>query len=100
MTLADWVIARPVSVDDEMNGPTPGPEPGDAERHIENDRNLVDWTCAVCGHPLGEHVVDHSEGHTIFECPVDDLNGAPLPEAVPLNEVGQPKHVRQPGAER
>lgn len=93
MTLADWVVVRPVSIPEEFNGPTPGPGPGDAERHTTNERHLVNWTCSVCGHPLGEHVVDHSEGHTIFECPVSDIERAPLPQALPLNEVGQPKHA-------
>ncbi|MFD4419939.1 hypothetical protein ACFWN7_00340 [Agromyces sp. NPDC058484] len=65
-------------------GPTPPPE----ER--EQDPTPVDQRpCPICGHPMFEHVVDHSTPNTVLICPTDER----LPEhdvTGPLNELGMP----------
>lgn len=45
--------------------------------------------CPICGHPMFEHVIDHSTANTVLICPTDER----LPETDvegPLNELGMP----------
>ncbi|HET6673666.1 MAG TPA: hypothetical protein VFG92_09865 [Agromyces sp.] len=77
-------------------GPTPNPE----ER--EDDATPVDQRpCPICGHPMFEHVVDHSTPNTVLVCPTDER----LPEhdeTTPLNELGMPltEHRREKHEDR
>jgi hypothetical protein len=61
------------------------------EDRAATDRHFAAWTCSVCGHALGEHVIDHSEEHTLFECPVSQAGQFEQPDPGPLNETGQTK---------
>ena len=43
--------------------------------------------CPICGHPMFEHVIDHSSPNTVLICPTDER----LPEREvegPYNELG------------
>ena len=61
----------------------------------EDDPTPVDQRpCPLCGHPMFEHVVDHSTPNTVLVCPTDER----LPEhdeTVPLNELGMPLTERR-----
>ncbi len=51
-------------------------------------------TCPICGHPMFEHVIDHSTPNTVLVCPTDDR----LPErdeSAPYNELGMPATGRR-----
>ena len=50
--------------------------------------------CPICGHPMFEHVIDHSTSNTVLECPTEER----LPEhdvAGPYNELGMPATGRR-----
>ena len=50
--------------------------------------------CPLCGHPMFEHVIDHSTSNTVLVCPTDER----LPEHEvdgPLNELGMPAGGRR-----
>ena len=50
--------------------------------------------CPICGHPMFEHVVDHSTSNTVLVCPTDER----LPErddSAPFNELGMPATGRR-----
>ena len=50
--------------------------------------------CPICGHPMFEHVIDHSTANTVLVCPTDER----LPErevAGPYNELGMPATGRR-----
>lgn len=80
-SLRDWLGHRPAGPLDDR--------PDDA-RH-DTDRHFAEWRCSVCGHMLGEHVVDHSGEHTLFECPVSAEDSIETEEPSPLTETGQTK---------
>lgn len=48
--------------------------------------------CPVCGHPMSEHTIDHSQPNTVLNCPAPHT---PRPiDDEPINEFGMPgKHV-------
>ncbi|KRC62637.1 hypothetical protein ASE14_02065 [Agromyces sp. Root81] len=50
--------------------------------------------CPICGHPMFEHVIDHSSSNTVLVCPTDER----LPEHEvegPYNELGMPATGRR-----
>lgn len=50
--------------------------------------------CPICGHPMYEHVIDHSTANTVLECPTEER----LPEREvpgPYNELGMPATGRR-----
>jgi hypothetical protein len=50
--------------------------------------------CPVCGHPMYEHLIDHSTANAVLICPTDER----LPErevAGPYNELGMPAGGRR-----
>jgi len=63
----------------------------------EDDRPAVpadQQTCPICGHPMFEHVIDHSTPNTVLVCPTDER----LPEhdvSGPYNELGMPATGRR-----
>ncbi|HEY6800903.1 MAG TPA: hypothetical protein VI121_09685 [Agromyces sp.] len=70
-------------------GPTPMPE----DREVD-DTPVDQRPCPLCGHPMFEHVVDHSTPNTVLVCPTDER----LPEhdeTTPLNELGMPLTERR-----
>lgn len=73
--------------------PVFGPPPlsgGEDEDTTPRDQRA----CPICGHPMFEHVVDHSTPNTVLICPTDDR----LPErdvAGPYNELGMPATGRR-----
>lgn len=79
--LLDWLERR-----------EPGPLDGRPdEARALTDRQFSQWNCSVCGHALGEHLVDHSGEHTVFECPVSHAGAVAQADPGPLNETGQTK---------
>ena len=55
---------------------------------------LDQQACPLCGHPMFEHVIDHSTSNTVLVCPTDER----LPErdvAGPYNELGMPATGRR-----
>ncbi|MGI9825097.1 hypothetical protein [Agromyces sp. Marseille-Q5079] len=69
--------------------------------HPEDATPIADRLCPLCGHAMGEHVIDHSTPNSMLECPTDER----LPERpidVPLNEFGMtaPERADQRGQTR
>ena len=50
--------------------------------------------CPVCGHPMGEHTIDHSTPNAILECPAPIDRTLEHETHSPLNEFGMP--LREP----
>ncbi|MEJ3403118.1 hypothetical protein WDJ51_00070 [Rathayibacter sp. YIM 133350] len=49
----------------------------------------TDKACPLCGHPMSEHIVDHSTPNTVVDCPTEDR--LPLrADNGPLGELGMP----------
>ncbi len=46
--------------------------------------------CPVCGHPMGEHTIDHSARNAILECPAPIDHNLEHPNHSPLDEFGMP----------
>lgn len=70
-------------------GPPPISEAGEDQGVPREQR-----ACPLCGHPMFEHVIDHSRPNTVFECPTDER----LPEhevTGPYNELGMPATGRR-----
>ena len=73
--------------------PVFGPPPltdRDQEEGLPRDQR----SCPLCGHPMFEHVIDHSTPNTVLECPTDER----LPEhevTGPYNELGMPASGRR-----
>lgn len=62
---------------------------GTVEDRPEDQTPIEDRPCPLCGHAMGEHVIDHSTPNSVLECPTDER----LPERAidtPLNELGMP----------
>lgn len=60
--------------------------------------------CPLCGHPMGEHTIDHTVANAVLHCPVPDAERKPSPAAhEPLGELGMPasesrlQHLRDRG---
>ncbi|MEV1129662.1 hypothetical protein [Agromyces sp. NPDC049794] len=73
--------------------PAFGPPPIVDDRD-EDTTPLDERACPICGHPMFEHVVDHSTPSTVLICPTDQR----LPEREdtgPLNELGMPASGRR-----
>lgn len=71
----------------------PGPlDDREDDARARSDRHFAEWRCSVCGHALGEHLVDHSGEHTVFECPGSADRSDDLGDPGPLNETGQTRH--------
>jgi hypothetical protein len=73
--------------------PVFGPPPL-SEGEDEDTTPLDQRACPICGHPMFEHVVDHSTPNTVLICPTDER----LPErdvAGPYNELGMPATGRR-----
>ncbi|GHD40350.1 hypothetical protein D9V29_04590 [Mycetocola manganoxydans] len=51
-------------------------------------------SCPVCGHPMGEHSIDHSTPNALLECPAPIDHSLELENYSPLDELGMP--VREP----
>jgi hypothetical protein len=70
---------------------------GDRPMPAEEERPAVpadQQTCPICGHPMFEHVIDHSTANTVLVCPTDER----LPErdvSGPYNELGMPATGRR-----
>jgi hypothetical protein len=59
------------------------------EDRPEDTTPIADRPCPLCGHAMGEHVLDHSTPESILVCPTNER----LPERPidrPLNEFGMP----------
>jgi len=73
--------------------PVFGPSPPTAES--EADTTPLDQrSCPICGHPMFEHVVDHSTANTVLICPTDERLPEP-DETAPYNELGMPASGRR-----
>lgn len=46
--------------------------------------------CPVCGHPMGEHTIDHSTRNAILECPAPIDHTLEHEHHSPLDEFGMP----------
>ncbi|WP_386728753.1 hypothetical protein [Luethyella okanaganae] len=69
-------------------GPPPVTEYGEADRPTR----LA--ACPLCGHPMGEHFIDHSTPNTVLNCPV--IEHKPVPDnSSPLGELGMPASARR-----
>ena len=70
-------------------GPPP-PMQEEADDDVPRDQRA----CPICGHPMYEHVIDHSTANTVLECPTEER----LPEREvtgPYNELGMPAAGRR-----
>ena len=47
-------------------------------------------SCPVCGHPMGEHTIDHSTRNAILDCPAPIDHNLELQDHTPLDEFGMP----------
>jgi hypothetical protein len=57
----------------------------DGDRHAG-----ADSPCPVCGHPMGEHTIDHSTPNAILECPAPIDRSLERETHSPLDEFGMP----------
>jgi hypothetical protein len=73
--------------------PVFGPPPLTAESE-EDTTPLDQRACPICGHPMFEHVVDHSTSNTVLICPTDERLPEP-DETGPYNELGMPASGRR-----
>ncbi len=77
--LIDWMNEKLMA----SIGPPPlGPYDALVER-------VGEGVCPICGHPMGEHLIDHSTPNAVLHCPAPAIE-KPESDAV-LNEVGMPK---------
>lgn len=68
-------------------GPPPIGPYGEVEAQVAG-------ACPVCGHPMGEHLIDRSSANAVLICPVPHEGQFEHVEDVPLNEVGMPRHPK------
>ena len=54
--------------------------------------------CPVCGHPMGEHVIDHTTPNAILNCPAPIDRSLEHETSSPLDELGMP--LREPRRSR
>jgi hypothetical protein len=54
--------------------------------------------CPVCGHPMGEHVIDHSTPNALLNCPAPIDHSLEHDSTSPLDELGMP--LREPRRSR
>ena len=60
----------------------------------EQTRATDEAACPICGHPMFEHVIDHSTSNTVLICPTDER--LPEPDVTgPYNELGMPASGRR-----
>lgn len=52
--------------------------------------------CPVCGHPMSEHVIDHSTPNAILECPAPIDHTLEHESTSPLDEFGMPSRKPKP----
>ncbi|AWB86317.1 hypothetical protein C3E77_06625 [Mycetocola zhujimingii] len=70
----------------------------DAVSDIEAERAAA--PCPVCGHPMSEHVIDHSTSNPILICPAP-IDHNRIPETTsPLDELGMERHPAPPPAHK
>ncbi len=74
--------------------PVFGPPPISDGRD-EDTTPLDERACPICGHPMFEHVVDHSTPNTVLVCPTDERLPEHEPTTGPLNELGMPASGRR-----
>ncbi|HEV7956344.1 MAG TPA: hypothetical protein VGP10_04220 [Marisediminicola sp.] len=69
--------------------PAFGPPPLGPYEEVARRANQGD--CPVCGHDMGEHVIDHSTANAILLCPAQELPGhGGRDDTSHLNELGMP----------
>lgn len=74
--------------------PAFGPPPIVEDRD-EDTTPLDERACPICGHPMFEHVVDHSTPNTVLICPTEERLPEHEPTTGPLNELGMPASGRR-----
>jgi hypothetical protein len=74
--------------------PAFGPPPA-VQDHDEDTTPLDERACPICGHPMFEHVVDHSTPNTVLICPTEERLPEHEPAMGPLNELGMPATGRR-----
>jgi hypothetical protein len=74
--------------------PAFGPPPA-VHDHDEDTTPLDERACPICGHPMFEHVVDHSTPNTVLICPTEERLPEHEPTMGPLNELGMPATGRR-----
>lgn len=72
-------------INEKLMGPIGPPPLGPYNESAERAQGL----CPVCGHPMGEHFIDHSSSNAVLHCPAPPL--AKPESAADLNEVGMPR---------
>lgn len=53
-----------------------------------------DPICPVCGHPMSEHVIDHTTPNAILECPAPIDHSLEHDSTSPLDELGMPRRPK------
>ena len=54
-------------------------------------------SCPVCGHAMGEHVIDHTTPNAILNCPAPIDHSLEHETTSPLDELGMPlREARRP----
>lgn len=74
--------------------PALGPYDGDDEPREHEELRHAAAPCPVCGHPMGEHYIDHSKSNAVLHCPAPPI--AKQESTADLNEVGMPRRSREP----
>jgi hypothetical protein len=87
METTDGRLVRSAAWVDRKLTPVFGPPP--VGPYADDNRAAVD-TCPVCGHPMGEHTIDHSMRNAVLECPAPIDHNLEHPNHSPLDELGMP----------
>jgi hypothetical protein len=85
----DGRLVRSAAWIDRKLMPVFGPPPISSSND-NADGNGAGPACPVCGHPMGEHTIDHSTRNAILECPAPIDHNLEHPNHSPLDEFGMP----------
>ncbi|MET1052065.1 MAG: hypothetical protein ABWX65_05435 [Mycetocola sp.] len=83
----DGRLVRSAAWVDRKLTPVFGPPPVGS---LDDDGRVPSTSCPVCGHPMGEHRIDHSTPNAILECPAPIDHTLEYNQHSPLDEFGMP----------
>jgi hypothetical protein len=87
----DGRLVRSAAWVDRKLNPIFGPPP--VGPYVVEDQHAA-AACPVCGHAMGEHVIDHTTPNAILNCPAPIDHSLEHENTSPLDELGMP--LREP----